>query len=70
MSESIISSGLKQRLTDCRQTGDNAYSCTITFDPAFVGFEGHFEGNPVVPGVCLIELVRVHAETVLGMDLQ
>lgn len=70
MSESIISSELKRRLTSCRQTGDNAYSCMIAFDPAFAGFEGHFEGNPVVPGVCLIELVRVHAETVLGLALQ
>lgn len=29
-------------------------------------FEGHFPGQPVVPGVCLMQIVHEVAETVLG----
>ena len=69
MIDSIISEELRKRLGDCAQTADGEYLCKVHFDPAFRGFEGHFEGNPIVPGVCLIELARVHAEQVLGKPL-
>ena len=70
MNDSVISEELRKRLRDCSQTADNEYLCKIFFDPAFRGFDGHFEGNPIIPGVCLIELARVHAEQVLGAALQ
>ena len=69
MIDSVISEELRKRLGDHSQTADNEYLCKIHFDPAFRGFEGHFEGNPIVPGVCLIELARVHAEQVLNTAL-
>ena len=69
MIDSVISEELRKRLGDHSQTADNEYLCKIHFDPAFRGFEGHFEGNPIVPGVCLIELARVHAEQVLNTVL-
>lgn len=70
MNDSIISSELRKRLRDCVQSAEQEYTCTIEFDPAFAGFDGHFEGNPIVPGVCLIELARVHAEQVLNRELR
>ena len=70
MDESIISAELRKRLQDCVQTAEAEYTCSITFDPEFSGFQGHFEGNPIMPGVCLIELARVHAETALGSQLK
>lgn len=70
MNDSIISEELRKRLYSCVQTAEQEYTCAITFDPEFTGFKGHFEGNPIVPGVCLIELARVHAETVLGCRLK
>ena len=66
MIDSTISEELRKRLRDCAQTADGEYVCKVHFDPAFRGFDGHFEGNPIVPGVCLIELARVHAENALG----
>ena len=66
---SVMSAELRSRVAGLRQTGENEYTCTIDFDPAFRGFEGHFEGNPIVPGVCLILAVRAAAETVLGKSL-
>ena len=70
MNDSVISGELRKRLRDCVQTAENEYSCTVDFDPGFTGFEGHFEGNPIMPGVCLIELARVHAEQVLNRSLR
>ena len=71
MSESfsVIGAELRSRLAGLRQTGEQEYSCTVDFDPAFRGFEGHFEGNPIVPGVCLIQAARTAAEAVLGKAL-
>ena len=69
-SVSIIGEELRSRIAGLRQTGEGEYSCTMDFDPAFRGFEGHFEGNPIVPGVCLIETARVAAETILGKSLE
>ena len=70
MKDSVIDGELRSRLTALRRTADGEYLCEIVFDAGFRGFEGHFEGNPIVPGVCLIELVRVHAESVLGKVLE
>ena len=70
MIDSTISAELRKRLRDCVQTGEREYACMADFDPAFTGFDGHFEGNPIVPGVCLIELARVHAESALGCRLK
>ena len=68
--DSVIDGELRSRLTKLRRADDGEYLCEIVFDAGFRGFEGHFEGNPIVPGVCLIELVRVHAESVLGKALE
>ena len=64
--DSVISAEVRSRLRELT-TGDDgtSSSCTVTFDAAFRGFEGHFEGNPIVPGVCLITLARIHAEELL-----
>ena len=68
--DSVIDGELRSRLTALRRTEEGEYLGEIVFDAGFRGFEGHFEGNPIVPGVCLIELVRVHAESVLGKSLE
>ena len=67
---SIIGEELRSRITGLQQTGEGEYSCTMDFDPGFRGFEGHFEGNPIVPGVCLIQTARVAAETILEKSLE
>lgn len=33
-------------------------------------FDGHFPGQPVVPGVCMMQMVKEVTETVLGKELQ
>ena len=70
MIDSVIGEELRKRLESMEQTADGQYSCQVRFDPDFAGFQGHFEGNPIMPGVCLIELARVHAESALGCRLK
>ena len=69
MNDSKISAALRSRIRDLRATAENQYQCTMEFDPGFTGFEGHFEGNPIVPGVCLIQAARTAAEMVLSKGL-
>ncbi len=38
--------------------GDNEISCRIVFNGEHAIFKGHFPGQPVVPGVCMIEIVK------------
>ena len=67
--DSIIGGELRSRMADIRRTEEGQYVCSMAFDPSFRGFEGHFPGNPIVPGVCLIEAGRVFAEEVLKREL-
>ena len=70
MNDSKMSSALRERIRDLSATGENQYHCVVEFDPDFTGFEGHFEGNPIVPGVCLIEAARVIAEEAAGQKFR
>jgi len=37
---------------------DNELNCTLVFNAEHDIFRGHFPGNPVVPGVCTMEIVK------------
>ena len=68
--DSKMSSALRSRIRDLRATAENEYACAMEFDAGFTGFEGHFEGNPIVPGVCLIEAARAIAEEAAAQNLK
>lgn len=38
--------------------GDNIISADIIFNPAHDIFKGHFPQQPVVPGVCMVQIVK------------
>ncbi|MCK5529069.1 MAG: hypothetical protein KAI74_05255 [Kiritimatiellae bacterium] len=50
-------------------SGADSCSAGFLIGAEFPGFDGHFEGNPVLPGVCYIQLVLFLAEKWLGVDI-
>ncbi len=51
------------------QQADNQYSCRIVFNADHDIFSGHFPGHPVVPGVCMMEMVKELTQGVLNQSL-
>ena len=51
---------LMNDLYSCRdvQATENDSTCTIDFNANHDIFKGHFPGQPVVPGVCMMEMVK------------
>ena len=40
------------------ETAEGLLKTLIKFDPGHIIFEGHFPGVPVVPGVCMLQIVK------------
>jgi 3-hydroxyacyl-[acyl-carrier-protein] dehydratase len=40
----------------------------LEINPSHRIFEGHFPGQPVVPGVCMMQMIKEVVETVIGME--
>ena len=55
MSESLMSSEIRRRMRDSSE------GTRFEFDPGFTGFEGHFPGRPILPGVVLIRAAEITA---------
>ncbi|MDB5148945.1 MAG: 3-hydroxyacyl-ACP dehydratase [Mucilaginibacter sp.] len=52
------------------ETDGSLLKTTITLNPAHDIFKGHFPGQPVVPGVCMMQMVKEVLENHLGKKLQ
>ena len=52
------------------QQNDADYNCLIVFNAGHSIFSGHFPGHPVVPGVCMMEIVKELMQGVLGTPLK
>src|ERR1700748_2285696 len=44
-------------VTNIDQQGDTI-SCAVSFNAAHAIFNGHFPNQPVVPGVCMLEIIK------------
>ena len=49
---------------------ENTLSCTLSFNAGHPIFDGHFPGNPIVPGVCTIQIINELLERALGQKLR
>lgn len=64
-----VRSAVRRAAVACSEdiaTRNGSCSARLAFPPDFVGFQGHFPGNPILPGVCLIEAVLGVLETAYG----
>lgn len=51
-----------------QETG--SINALLQLNPEHAVFAGHFPGQPVVPGVCMVQMVKEILETVTGHALQ
>jgi len=49
-------------------TADNTVRATLELNAAHAIFRGHFPGQPVVPGVCMMQMTKEIIERVLGRE--
>src|SRR5690606_40660571 len=47
-----------------RSPSNNVYAAEVHLNPSHLIFDGHFPGNPVAPGVCMMQIVKELTETV------
>jgi 3-hydroxyacyl-[acyl-carrier-protein] dehydratase len=47
----------------------DAFSVKVELDPHHAVYEGHFPGNPVAPGVCLIQMIMEALEDTIQKKL-
>ncbi|QTE35751.1 hypothetical protein J3L18_21730 [Mucilaginibacter gossypii] len=52
------------------ETDGSLLKTTISLNPAHDIFKGHFPGNPIVPGVCMMQMVKEILENQLGKKLR
>jgi len=48
---------------------DEGINAKVRLDKDHEVFKGHFPGNPVMPGVCMIQMVKELTEESLGKEL-
>ena len=49
--------------------GDGKFEARVSFDPTHPVFEGHFPGQPVVPGVVMVRIARDIAGQISGKKM-
>jgi 3-hydroxyacyl-[acyl-carrier-protein] dehydratase len=59
---SLINKQLTELLKDRLQYNNPNLNAKIKFDKNFIGFQGHFPGNPVLPGVVMIKIMTIMLE--------
>ncbi|MCX6249020.1 MAG: hypothetical protein NTW10_14940 [Bacteroidetes bacterium] len=49
---------------------EESYRFTLELNPAHPVYEGHFSGNPVVPGVCQVQMISEMVSEIKGCALR
>jgi len=51
------------------KTADQKYLAVILINEKHEIFKGHFPGNPIMPGVCMMQIIKELIEEVTGSSL-
>lgn len=54
---------------DSQSSDDLKFSAVIELSPSHKIYLGHFPGNPVTPGACLVQIIKEMTETYLRQKL-
>ena len=55
--------------TETFNKNEEGISAQIKLNPKHEIFKGHFPGKPIMPGVCMIQIIKELTEKSLGHDL-
>ncbi|MDP5198459.1 3-hydroxyacyl-ACP dehydratase [Flavobacterium sp. DG2-3] len=51
------------------KVSDSKYNITILVNEKHEVFKGHFPGNPIMPGVCMIQIIKELTESIVKNPL-
>ncbi|NDV81071.1 hydroxymyristoyl-ACP dehydratase [Bacteroides sp. 51] len=51
-------------------TGETAWTVSVELNPHHAVYQGHFPGNPVLPGVCTLQIIKECLEELMDSTLQ
>lgn len=57
------------KLQSLDNTGGETFTAHISLNPAHNIFKGHFPGNPVTPGVCMMQIIKEITQQVVNSPL-
>ena len=57
------------KITSLENIADSKYQAVIFINAEHDIFKGHFPGNPVTPGVCMMQIIKEITESVLNETL-
>lgn len=49
---------------------EEEYTCVVRLNPAHAVYEGHFPGMPVVPGVCMLRMIKECVSSVVNTPVR
>jgi 3-hydroxyacyl-[acyl-carrier-protein] dehydratase len=56
-------------VSSLNKTGDDKYTAHIVINAGHEVFKGHFPGNPVTPGVCMMQIIKELTQQVVSSPL-
>lgn len=57
------------KIISIENTADSKYKAQIIINEKHDVFQGHFPGNPVMPGVCMIQIIKELTEQITTCSL-
>lgn len=56
-------------IKELEKTSDSKYKVQIVINEKHEVFEGHFPGNPIMPGVCMMQIIKELVEQITACSL-
>lgn len=58
------------KIIHIKEREDGKQAIEIELNPGHMLYQGHFPGQPVVPGVCTLQMIKESAEQIVSQPLQ